>query len=93
MDNNLKEWLFQRIAQEPEFIMTVVDALERAEEKAHGESHQAFRIGSIESIKYAQGRLDGIHSVIGILSGLKMSNTKQPAERGLIARMLGGGQI
>ena len=90
MDPKVKEWFEHKVNVNPDYIRThFLPALERQRSKEELELRQVERKGTIEEIKYQIGRLDGVQDILGLFSGLKLSESKAPSGHGLIARTLG----
>lgn len=88
------EWLLRRVLADPEgTVRRLISVLEETASRRHTELHQAIReANDLAKIKLAQGRLDGVQDVIGLLGGLMMSETKKPPEAGLMPRIFGLGR-
>ena len=87
MDDNIKRWFIEKVAQHPEYLATYyLPQLDRQLKAAVLNRDQAIRKGSIEEIKYAQGLLDGVDSISKVLDGLKTSEEKS-RDPGLVDRI------
>lgn len=90
MIEETKTWLYERVSRDPRYLVTTVfPHLQALEDRKHAELHQALRENlPFEQVKYRQGALDGVQATLGLLNGLKLSETKKPSEPGLMARIL-----
>lgn len=87
MDEKLKTWFIEKIAQNPEYLArTYLPQLEKQLKIAELNRDQANRAGTTEQIKYAQGLLDGVRVVYKMLEGLKISEEKS-RDPGLMDRI------
>lgn len=92
IEKELKDWLAHRLATQPEYLVErMFPALDALEEKEGVALHQAMRKEDLPAIKYHMGRLDGVQLFNSLLGGLRLSDGKQPAAPGLLARMFSRG--
>jgi len=85
-----RAWFRHKVGMDPDFVVArYVPEIDRIEAREEHGRDQAIRKGGIEEIKYAQGRLDGVREVAGILNTMRLADTRTPAGPGLTARILG----
>jgi len=90
MNDQLKRWFVERVAQNPEYLATTyLPAMERHMDRAEKSLHQSIRNDDTLRIKYVMGYFDGVKETCALLEGLRTSETRKPVEPGLMARIFG----
>lgn len=80
--DEIKEWFQHKVNASPEFITyKFFPALEKNLVRVEDELRQAEREGDLSKIKYAIGRFDGAHQIVGLLNGLKLSEVPKSEKR------------
>ena len=60
-------------------------------ERSESELHEACRVGTIDQIKYKQGKFDEIHTLYSMINGATNPNQTPPSRTGQFLSMFGLG--
>lgn len=87
--NLLLKWFGERSAKDANFISDVyIPSVEKLHNKYELELHQVCRSGELSKVNYVQGKLDGVQEIIGLIAGIRMSESRDRVVPTLMERIL-----
>jgi len=90
VSQQLKDWFYRKVNGNPDWLsLRFWPEMERVFARAERERDQAIRDGGLFEMKFAQGKLDGVHEIVNVLTGLEKAEAK-PAVPGLVGRIRDG---
>lgn len=89
-EQSLDEWFCSKALRDDAFLgQAFLPSVRQILEKLKVERDRANMNGTFDQIKYAQGRLDGVQSILNLMGMLKQQDTGKPPLSGSMTSIAG----